>query len=75
MKAKVLAALVALMAALLVGCSGTTPVAGVVSRIFTLESADFVLRSAPDGQNAVASATYDVAGDHGGDRRGRDRNG
>ena len=60
MKAKVLPALVALMAALLVGCSGTTPVPDVVSRIFTLESADFVLTSAPDGQNAVASATYDV---------------
>lgn len=63
MKAKVPAALVglvALMAALLVGCSATTPVPDVVSRTITLESADFALRTPADGQNAVATATYDV---------------
>ena len=63
MKAKVPATLVGVvgvMAALLIGCSGTTPVRDVVSRLFTLESADFVSRPPPDGQNDVASATYDM---------------
>ena len=64
MKAIVLAALVgvaALMAALLVGCSETTPVVpGVVSRIITLESGDFAIRTPADGRNPAASATYDV---------------
>ena len=63
MKAKVPAALVgaALMAALLMGCPETTPIQDdVVSRTFILKSADFVLRTDPDGKNAVASATYDV---------------
>ena len=62
MKAKVPAALVgaALMAALLVGCPETTPIQDGVSRTFTLKSVDFVLRPNPDGQSAVASATYDM---------------
>ena len=64
MKPKLPAALVgvaALIAALLVGCSETTPVvAGVVSRTFTLESTDFAIRTPADGRNPAASATYDV---------------
>ena len=61
-RAKVPAALVsaALMATLLVGCEGTTPVsvAHVVSRTFTLKAEDFDTRLNPDRQNAVAVATY-----------------
>ena len=73
-RAKVPAALVgaALMATLLAGCEGTTPVpvapvpvapvpvAHVVSRTFTLNVRDFDTRLNPGGQNAVASATYDM---------------
>ena len=64
MRAKVPAALVgaALMATLLWGCEGTTPVpvAHVVSRTFTLKVDDFDTRLNPGGQSAVASATYDM---------------
>ena len=61
-KARVPAALVgaAVMAALLVGCPETTPVQDVVSRTFTLQTADFVLKPNPDARSAVASAAYDV---------------
>jgi len=51
----------ALMAALLAGCQETTPVRDVVSRTFTLKAADFAVKLDPDGRNAVASATYDMA--------------
>ena len=62
MRAKVPAALVsaALLATLLVGCDGTTPapVAHVVSRTFIPKVNDFDTRLIPDGQSAVAVATY-----------------
>ena len=64
MRAKVPVALVgaALMATLLVGCEGTTPVpvAHVVSRTFTLKVDDFDPSLNPDGRKWVASATYDM---------------
>ena len=62
MKAKVLAALVSavLLATLLVGCDETTPgpVAHGVSRTFIPKVIDFDTRLVPDGQSAVAVATY-----------------
>ena len=61
-RAKVPVALVgaALVAWLMVGCEETAPVPHVVSRTFTLKVDDFDTKLSPGGQDAVASATYDM---------------
>ena len=76
MKARVPAASVGLIAvttALLMGCAETTPVPGIVSRTFTVESDDF-LRTRPRTERG-RDRHLRHARNHGEHRRGRNRSG
>lgn len=59
-KVRVALAGTAVMAAVLMGCEETTPVRDVVSRTFTVKTADFELKVDEDRLKATARATYDM---------------